>query len=217
MTVARYDGLADWYDEHLGDFAARGTAVLAELMRGGRGSCLEVGCGGGWQLAALVAAGRTVVGVDISVDQLRIAQKRLGDHARLVLGDAIRLPFRPEAFDIVVSAFTHTDFDDWAAALSECVRVLRPGGRLMYVGTHPCFVGPFPRYPEGGAPVLYPGYRNTAWTTDGPGMGNGLRRRVGVRHVPLAKLLNTFIDAGLRLEEPGPEDFPKTLVVVEQQ
>ena len=86
MTIARYDGLADWYDEHLGDFAARGTAVLAELLGGGRGSCLEVGWGGGgWQLAALVAAGWTVVGVDISVDQLRIAQTRWADHAGLHL------------------------------------------------------------------------------------------------------------------------------------
>jgi ubiquinone/menaquinone biosynthesis C-methylase UbiE len=217
MTIARYDGLADWYDEHLGAFAARGTAVLRDLLANGGGSCLEVGCGGGWQLAALTAAGWMATGVDISADQLKFARKRLGPKVALVLGDACRLPFPAQAFDVVVSAFTHTDLDDWRSAVTECARVLRPGGRFVYVGTHPCFVGPFSRYADWAAPVLYSGYRNNAWTTEGPGMGDGLRRRVGVVHLPLAELLNAVIDAGLCLEhldEPGPEDFPKTLVVV---
>lgn len=166
MTTARYDGLAEWYDEHLADFAARGTAVLADVLGSGQGRCLEVGCGGGWQLSALAAAGWKVVGVDISSDQLRVAQRRLTERARLVLADAGRLPFPSGTFDTVVSAFTHTDLDDWGAAVAECVRVLRSGGRLAYVGTHPCFVGPFSHYPGDEAPVLYPGYRQNGWTID---------------------------------------------------
>jgi hypothetical protein len=48
-------------------------------------------------------------------------------------------------------------------------------------------------------------------TTEGPGIGDGIRRRVGVRHVPLAVFLNEFLEAGFRItrvSESGGEDFP---------
>jgi hypothetical protein len=47
-------------------------------------------------------------------------------------------------------------------------------------------------------------------------MGQGLRRRVGVRHVPLAALLNAVLHAGFQIEqveEPGPEDYPRILAI----
>jgi len=215
--IARYDGLAEWYDEHLTDFITRATAPLVELLGSGPGDCLEIGCGGGVYLPAIAAAGWSVVGLDISGDQLRVARRRAGVPPRLILADAGRLPFSARAFDAVVTAFIHTDVSDWVGVLMEAARVLRPGGRLVHVGTHPCFVGPFSRYSSGETPLLYPGYRETEWTNDGPGLGNGLRRLVGVRHVPLAELLNGFLEAGLRLErvdEPGPEDYPKLLAMV---
>jgi hypothetical protein len=65
-------------------------------------------------------------------------------------------------------------------------------------------------------PRLYPGYRQTERTHVGPGLGEGLRRRVGVRHVPLAAFLNALLEPGLqleRVEEPGPEDYPRILAV----
>jgi len=215
--IARYDGLAEWYDEHLTDFITRGTAPLVELLGSGPGDCLEIGCGGGVHLPAIAAAGWSVVGLDISRDQLRVAQGRAGVPSRLVLADAARVPFASQAFHAVVTAFIHTDVDDWLAVVSEAARVLRPAGRLVYVGTHPCFVGPFSQYPGAESPVLHPGYRESEWRTEGPGIGDGLRSRVGVRHVPLAMLLNAFLEAGLRLErveEPGPEDYPKLLAIV---
>jgi hypothetical protein len=94
------------------------------------------------------------------------------------------------------------------------------GGRLAYVGTHPCFVGPFARNPRDQPPQLHPGYRSTAWTTEGPGIGDGIRSRVGVRHVPLAELLNAFLDAGLRLVrvvEADDEDFPTRMGILAER
>jgi hypothetical protein len=93
---------------------------------------------------------------------------------------------------------------------------MRPGGRFVYVGTHPCFVGPFSRYPMGELPVLHEGYRRTDLVREGPGIGDGIWRRVGGRHMPLATFLSAFLDAGLtieRVEEPGPEDFPRVLAL----
>jgi hypothetical protein len=94
--------------------------------------------------------------------------------------------------------------------------VLRPGGKFVYVGTHPCFVTPYvERKPD--AFVLHPGYRRRGWTSTGPGFGQGIRPRVGVNHQTLADFLNAIIKSGLRLtnvDEPGDEDYPILFSIV---
>jgi SAM-dependent methyltransferase len=215
MAGARYDGLADWYDDRLTGFTGGAAEVLLELLGDGPGRCLDLGCGGGVHLSALAARGWDLVGTDLSADQLRVARARAPD-TPLVRADAAALPFREGSFDAVVMAFVHTDLDDLAAALAEAARALRSGGLLVHLGTHPCFVGPFSCCPGEARPLLLPGYRDTRWTDDAPGFGDGLRRRVGVRHVPLALLLNALAGAGLALEcaaEPGVEDYPRVLAL----
>jgi hypothetical protein len=58
------------------------------------------------------------------------------------------------------------------------------------------------------------------WTDDAPGSprDEGSRRRVGMRHLPLADLLQAFTDAGLaldRFEEPGDGLFLHVFAVVD--
>jgi SAM-dependent methyltransferase len=131
-----------------------------------------------------------VTGVDLSEDQLRIARDRAGEGAELVRADAADLPF-------------DDDVGDFAAVLGEAVRVLRPRGRLVYLGPHPCFVGPHSRFVEAkGLPTLHPGYRETGRYTDAPGISpTGLRGKVGAVHLPRGDLLQTFLRAGLRIDE----------------
>lgn len=58
----------------------------------------------------------------------------------------------------------------------------------------------------------YPGYRDARWHAGGPGLSpEGIRARVGTRHVPLAELLNAASVPGLTLEqfeEGGPGPIP---------
>jgi SAM-dependent methyltransferase len=214
--VARYDGFAEYYDEHLRDFTLRWTDSLRRLLGPGPGRCLDLGCGTGLHVATLLELGWTTTGVDVSADQLRLARARQAE-VELVEADASSLPFADASFDAVVSVFTHTDMDDHAGAVGEGVRVLAPGGRFVHLGLHPCFVGPFSRYSgEENAPELFPGYRDSGWANEGPGLGEGLRRLVGTHHVPLAELLQTFVEAGLaldRFEEPGDGLYPRVLAV----
>jgi SAM-dependent methyltransferase len=213
---ARYDPFAAWYDKHLAGFAARATPLLGAWLGPGPGHCLELGCGGGIQLATIAALGWSAVGLDLSLAQLRLARRRRRAGA-LVRADAAAAPFPDAAFDAVVGAFIHTDVDDWQAVVAEAARLVRPGGSFVYVGTHPCFVGPFARYRGTAPPRLYPGYRRTGLSFVGPASGPGLRRRVGARHVPLARLVQALLDAGFQLRavaEPGPEDYPRVLAIL---
>jgi len=217
-TPHRYDGFADWYDANIGDFADAAGRELIGLLGPGPGRCLDLACGTGINLHRLADAGWSVIGVDISADQLRVARERAGDEIELVQADATQLRFEDGAFDAVACSLLHTDVDDVGAVWREAARVLEPGGRLAYVGIHPCFVGPFARNPPASPPQLYGGYRSTAWTMEGP--ADGIRRRAGGRHVPLAEFLNAFLDAGfrlLRVVETGDEDYPVRIGVLAER
>ena len=106
----------------------------------------DLACGTGINLRRLTDAGWTVTGVDLSADQLRLARQREPTGAELVQADVTALPFEETSFDAVACSLLHTDVGDFAAVCREAARVLRPSGRLAYVGIHPCFVGPFARY-----------------------------------------------------------------------
>src|SRR5215218_11418972 len=110
LASPRYDGVADWYDQRVAWSTAAAAPVVARLAGRGSGWCLDVGCGTGVHLAALAEVGWSVVGVDASADQLRVARRRAGPVvAGLVRADATRLPFPAGSCPLVVSAFTHTD------------------------------------------------------------------------------------------------------------
>lgn len=122
---------------------------------------------------------------------------------RAIHTDVSSLPFEDGSFDAVVSLWTHTDMDDFATAIFEAARVLRPGGPLVYAGGHPCFVGPHSRFfGAQGVPELHPGYlMEGRYGLEAPGVApEGLRAKVGAVHLPLGRFLQSFLDAGLTLE-----------------
>jgi SAM-dependent methyltransferase len=213
-TVARYDGLADWYDAFATSEAGVGARrVAVRLLGPGNGRLLDVGCGGGAHAVAAAELGWQVTGVDVSDDQLRLARARGVD---VVLAGAEDLPFADGTFDAALSMWTHTDIDRFGEAVAEVARVLRDGSPFVYLGIHPCFVGPHSRFVAGeGVPVLHPGYRRTGRYTEAPGISpEGIRARVGATHLPLAPFLEAFLDAGFRLdgiEEPSNREYPYLL------
>jgi SAM-dependent methyltransferase len=92
---------------------------------------LELGCGAAQWTLALLERGAHAVGVDLSEQQLRHARTTAQSSsigARLVQGDAERLPFRSGMFDIVFCDHGAIAFAQPETTVAEAARVLRPGG-----------------------------------------------------------------------------------------
>ena len=198
-TSARYDAHALWYEQTRPALDDVERTCLIRLLGPGSGRCLDLGCGTGVAIPTLGHLGWTVVGVDLSASMLA----RGAHHdVELVRAAGESLPFADASFDAVVSLWTHTDADDFRAMMREVARVLRPLAPLVYIGAHPCFVGPHSEFLRAeGTPALHPGYASTRRYVDGPAVGpDGLRAKVGATHLPLGAFLHAFLDAGLTLE-----------------
>ncbi len=88
---------------------------------------------------ALMAARKgvpKVIGVDIAnqmleVGRVKVTKADLDDRVELLNGDAEKLPFSDQQFDVATVAFGVRNFEDLAAGLQQIHRVLRPGGKLV--------------------------------------------------------------------------------------
>ena len=221
MGTARYDGLADEYDAFVAsgsEYYAVAAEALERLLGRGGGRCLDVGCGGGHFFPVALELGWSLTGIDASDDQLRVARERFPG-VTLIRADATALPIGDATFDSGYSTFTHTDFDDFTGAVREASRALRPGGRFVYVGNHPCFVGPVQEYERPALPRLHAGYRRGGrWQAAGaagttPG---GWRARLGsFVHLPLGEFLSAFAGFTIeRVEEPDEGAEYPTMIAV---
>ncbi len=105
--------------------------ALSEMMAPLKGeSLLDVGCGTGYFSSYFSRQGLKVVGLDHSKDMLAVARNK-GKDLPLVLGDAHRLPFGEEAFDIAM-AITALEFAEAPAiVLQELYRICR---RIVVLG-----------------------------------------------------------------------------------
>ncbi|HKN89755.1 MAG TPA: class I SAM-dependent methyltransferase [Acidimicrobiia bacterium] len=206
MPEVRYEGVAAWYDEFASGFAQTFAAVLADRAATFANSgdvVVDVGCGTGLHFDALQALGLKVVGVDVSMDQLQIARQR---SRSVVRGDGTSLPLMTGSIGLVVATFVHTDVDDFPAMLAEVSRVLQPGRRFIYLGTHPCFIGPFIKRTserDRAELVIRPGYGHTELVFEGSGQAgavSSLKAKVGSRNLPLAAFVSAFPAAHLSIE-----------------
>lgn len=95
---------------------------------------LEVGCGGGANLANGQWGPATLVGIDLSFAALA-AGKRAGVPAAWVCSDAVALPFQSSSFDLVFcrDLLHHLPREGWEVFLRDAKRVLKPDGRFVVV------------------------------------------------------------------------------------
>ena len=117
-----------------------GRGLLEKLEIPPKAQVLDVGCGTGYPLLALLERmdeSSRVIGIDRDPAMLDIARRRAGGLAGkrvfLKVEDIERLSFADEVFDVAVANLVLHDTEDPRRVLSEMRRVLRPGGGTMGV------------------------------------------------------------------------------------
>jgi len=209
--VADYDSFAAAYSARNDNNLFNAYYERPEMIRlAGDVAGLEVldaGCGSGPLTEALRAKDAVVSGFDLSPAMVELARERLGDAAHVIVADlGAPLPYADDRFDIVVASLSLHYVEDWASALAELRRVLKPSGRLIVSIIHPTVYAVV--YPEADYFALtqysedYDYGEETVWMT--------------YWHRPLQDVINTFIDAGFRIkkvtEPPPAPDTPTELL-----
>ena len=142
--AGRYDLLNDVLSMGQVRLWRRAVARITGARPGDR--VLDLAAGTGTSSLTFTATGADCVACDFSLGMLRVGRARLaGDQGwapessqsvppgrlSFAAGDALRLPFRDEAFDAVTISFGLRNVADPGQALAEMRRVTRPGGRLV--------------------------------------------------------------------------------------
>lgn len=133
-TIApRYDFINDLQSLGWHRRWKRRLAQLAQVQAGDR--ALDLCCGTGDISFALAKCGATVTGLDFSKEMLAVAGQRQPPAAvrnpQFLQGDAQKLPFADESFDIVTVGYGLRNLASWETGLREMVRVAKPGARLL--------------------------------------------------------------------------------------
>ena len=114
---------ADLLNEHLARYVlARSVAAGADV--------LDAGCGVGYGTAELARSAASVTGLDCAPEAIEEARRRYSQLCFLE-GSCEQMPLEAARFDLVVAFEVIEHLDDWRAFLGECVRVLKPNGRLL--------------------------------------------------------------------------------------
>jgi ubiquinone/menaquinone biosynthesis C-methylase UbiE len=129
--------MAAGYDRVLASSEAAGLAALRHgLLAQAHGATIELGAGTGLNLEHYPPAVTELVLVEPGEHMGRKLADRVaasGRDARVVRTGAERLPFEDDRFDTAVATLVLCTIPDPQATLAEVARVLKPGGRLLFL------------------------------------------------------------------------------------
>lgn len=208
MVNSRYDDIAEWYDQWVGDSSMRDDPFFptAEALTGevaGQHIC-DLACGQGRVARHLADRGAFVVGIDLSIKLLAIARHHEETEPRGIAycqADAQNLDgVVDKSFDGVVCHMALMDVPDLQATFATVQRVLKQGGWFVFSVLHPCYNPPLSgevTTPDGVVRIVSGYFTEGYWRSD---TRTGPPGRVGAYHRTLSTYINTLHDAGLTLE-----------------
>ena len=134
-VASAYDRWAPIYDLVFGPVFRRGRRAAIDAAETVGGRILEVGVGTGISLPHYRAESR-ITGIDIADQMLdkardRVRRLKLSHVERIAIGDAEALDFDDASFDVVVAQYVVSAVPHPDRALSEFLRVVRPGGMIV--------------------------------------------------------------------------------------
>ncbi|RPI03515.1 MAG: class I SAM-dependent methyltransferase [Calditrichaeota bacterium] len=116
------------------NYEHRYRLIEKEAAKYRNGRLLEIGCGAGWELLHWARQGMQVTGLDLSTAALELAGKNFQHNklkADLKQGNAEKLPFSDNSFDVITSLGVLHQTESTERAVSEVYRVLRSGGEAV--------------------------------------------------------------------------------------
>lgn len=145
--MALFDQSAETYDEWcstpLGSFVDElEKQIMKKIAQPKQGEkALDLGCGTGIYSLWLSEQGVYVTGIDISSEMLKKAKSKAenkNQNIEFIKGDVHSLPFPDQTFDLIISNIVLEFVDSPKKVISEGLRVLKPGGRLVIgmIGKH---------------------------------------------------------------------------------
>jgi ubiquinone/menaquinone biosynthesis C-methylase UbiE len=107
--------------------------IVLEMVEGGGGRALDIGCGPAMMEPALLERGFEVWGIDASAQMIEYGNQRMAAHpmrsrCHLSLGDAERLAWPDGYFDTIISMGVLEYLSSYDRMIAEIRRTLRPGG-----------------------------------------------------------------------------------------
>lgn len=154
--TTHWDRVAAWYDGLVGQkgsdyhrtIVMPGALRLLDVAPGQQ--VLDIGCGQGVFCRLLAESGARALGIDASAELIEAAQRRSAldptrrgartAPPRFQLADATKLDaLREPVFDAASCLLAIQNIDPIEPVFAGCARLLRPGGRLVVVMTHPAF------------------------------------------------------------------------------
>ncbi len=212
MTDDLWEDHADWWIDGFTEGAdpeyVEQILPMAREELAGFDRVLDVGCGDGQISRILAADGASVVGVDPTWNQIRIANER-GGGAVFVRSGAAELPFADASFDAVVACLVFEHIDDVDQAIAEVARVVRPGGRFSFFLNHPLIQTPGSYWIDDHTVEPPEQYWRVGPYLAEQSFVEQVEQGVFIRfvHRPVSRYLNALADSGLVLErmiEPSP-------------
>jgi arsenite methyltransferase len=121
------------------DVAAQRSETIRQLNLSSGERILDIGCGPGYlceRMGELVGRHGAVVGIDISTDLIAFCERQKpSSRLSFAVGDATKIDQADGSFDVVVCTQVAEYVPDVDRVLSEAFRVLKPGGRTIFVAT----------------------------------------------------------------------------------
>ncbi len=131
-------------------------------------AAVELGCGTGYVSGWMARRGAEVTAIDVSAAQLATARRlatETGAEITFLEGNAEATGLPDAAFDFAISEYGAAIWCRPEIWLREAWRLLRPGGRLVFLGNHPLSIICTPLNGAPCEPVLHRRYRGL-WGAD---------------------------------------------------
>jgi ubiquinone/menaquinone biosynthesis C-methylase UbiE len=212
VNIPKYDDISTWYEKLRSD---ESLSLVDNLIFPYIYSLLnpikpayvcDLACGQGKLSRLLAQRGARVLGVDISINLLNIAQeyektKSLG--VTYLHDDAESLSkINDNEFDGVICHMALMDIPNLESTFASVSRVLKTSGWFAFSITHPCFESPHAKWEEISDGRIkrnvFEYFEDRFWLSKSP---NGIRGQVGAHHRKLSTYINLLVQTGFTVTQ----------------